>query len=60
MARPRTAEPVIETFVPSERASVGFVPMDHMIGRAETVIMTLHRCKLEDDAPCKKRVWRGL
>ncbi|KCZ89502.1 signal peptidase I [Hyphomonas johnsonii MHS-2] len=46
--------------VEAERASVGFVPMDHLIGRGETVIMTLHRCKLEDNAACKKRVWRGL
>jgi len=46
--------------VESDRASVGFVPLDHLIGRAETVIMTMHRCKLEDDQPCKKRVWRGL
>jgi signal peptidase I len=43
-----------------EDASVGFVPMDHLIGRADTVLLTFHRCKLQDDAPCKKRVWRGL
>lgn len=46
--------------VPAERASVGFVPMDHLIGRAETVLMSFHRCKLENDMPCKKRVWKGL
>ncbi|MBU1288782.1 MAG: signal peptidase I [Alphaproteobacteria bacterium] len=46
--------------VQSSQASVGFVPMDHLVGRAETVIMSLYRCKFEDDEPCKKRVWRGL
>jgi signal peptidase I len=44
----------------AEDASIGFVPMDHLIGRAETVLLTFHRCGLQDDAPCKKRVWRGL
>jgi signal peptidase I len=41
-------------------ASIGFVPMDHLIGRADTVLLTFHRCKLQDDEPCKKRVWQGL
>ncbi len=41
-------------------ASVGFVPVDHLIGRADTVLLTFHRCKLQDDEPCKKRVWKGL
>ncbi len=43
-----------------EDASVGFVPMDHLIGRAETVIFSLYKCKLENGAPCKKRVWKDL
>ena len=41
-------------------ASVGFVPLDHLMGRADTVLMTFHHCKLMDDAPCHKRVWKGL
>ncbi|HAO35990.1 MAG TPA: signal peptidase I, partial [Hyphomonas sp.] len=41
-------------------ASIGFVPMDHMIGRAETVLVTFHKCKLQDEEPCRKRVWKGL
>ena len=46
--------------VPGDKASVGFVPMDNLIGRADTVLLSFHRCKLEDDLPCKKRVWKGL
>jgi signal peptidase I len=41
-------------------ASVGFVPLDHLIGRADTVLLTFHRCKLQDEAPCRKRVWQPL
>lgn len=41
-------------------ASVGFVPLDHLIGRADTVLLTFHRCKLQDDASCRKRVWQPL
>ena len=41
-------------------ASVGFVPLDHLIGRADTILLTFHRCKLQDDAPCRKRVWHPL
>jgi signal peptidase I len=41
-------------------ASVGFVPLDHLIGRADTVLLTFHRCKLQDDVPCRKRVWQPL
>jgi signal peptidase I len=44
----------------AEDASVGFVPLDHLIGRADTVLLTFHRCALQDGAPCRKRVWRGL
>lgn len=46
--------------VPVDDASIGFVPLDHLIGRADTVLMTFHRCKLEDGEACRKRVWRGL
>lgn len=42
-------------------ASVGFVPMDHLIGRAETVIFTFHRCRRQEGLDCPpKRLWRGL
>jgi signal peptidase I len=44
---------------PSE-ASVGFVPMDHLMGRADTVLMSFYRCKLMDGEKCPKRVWKGL
>lgn len=45
---------------PAEDASIGFVPLDHLIGRADTVLMTFHRCKLADGEACAKRVWRAL
>lgn len=41
-------------------ASVGFVPIDHLIGRADTVLLTFHRCQLQDEASCRKRVWHPL
>ena len=44
----------------ADDASIGFVPTDHLIGRADTVLLTFHRCKLQDGAECKKRVWRPL
>lgn len=43
-----------------ENASIGFVPLDHLIGRAETVLLSFHQCKLQDGEKCKKRVWKGL
>lgn len=46
--------------VAADDASIGFVPIDNLIGRADTVLMTFHRCKLQDDESCRKRVWRGL
>ncbi len=46
--------------VSADMASVGFVPLDHLIGRADTVLLSLHQCKLENNEPCKKRIWRGL
>ena len=49
-----------ELAVDPKEASVGFVPMDHLMGRADTILVTFHRCKLLDDAPCPKRVWKGL
>ena len=42
-------------------ASIGFVPMDHLIGRAETVIFTFHRCREQEGLDCPpKRLWRDL
>lgn len=42
-------------------ASVGFVPLENVIGRADTVIFTTKRCrKIEGIACPPKRVWRGL
>lgn len=46
--------------VAKDKASIGFVPLDHLMGRADTVLLTFHRCKLLDDEPCKKRVWQDL
>ena len=41
--------------------SIGFVPMDHLIGRAETVILSFYRCQKIADAECLDgRVWKGL
>ncbi|MDZ4762353.1 MAG: signal peptidase I [Alphaproteobacteria bacterium] len=41
--------------------AVGFVPLDHLIGRAETVLFTLHGCRRADGAECAApRLWRGL
>lgn len=42
-------------------ASIGFVPVDHLIGRAETVILSTHRCREEAGLDCiEGRVWKGL
>ncbi|MEL6473480.1 MAG: signal peptidase I [Pseudomonadota bacterium] len=47
--------------VPAQEASVGFVPMDHLIGRAETVIFSFYRCRASDEADCPgPRLWKGL
>lgn len=43
-----------------DRTSVGFVPVNNLVGRADTVLMSFYRCKLENDEPCKRRVWKGL
>ncbi|MEL6663940.1 MAG: signal peptidase I [Pseudomonadota bacterium] len=43
------------------RASIGFVPLDHLIGRAETVIFSTYRCRdRADDACLEGRLWKGL
>lgn len=44
-----------------ESATVGFVPLSNLIGRADTVLFTTYRCSKNDAQPCmKKRLWRGL
>jgi len=41
--------------------AIGFVPMDYLIGRAETVLFTLHGCKQAEGAQCPEgRLWKGL
>lgn len=44
-----------------ENASVGFVPFQNLIGRADTVLFTFYRCSRAQADPCmKERLWRGL
>jgi signal peptidase I len=44
-----------------ERASVGFVPAEKLIGRADTVLLSTYSCSSANAEPCmKKRLWRGL
>ena len=44
-----------------ETAAVGFVPLQNVIGRADTVIFTTKRCAEQAGTTCPpKRVWRGL
>ena len=44
-----------------ELASVGFVPFQNLIGRADTVLFSFYRCGRAQADPCmKSRVWRGL
>lgn len=39
----------------------GLVPLENVVGRAETVLFTLERCRREDGLYCPRgRVWRGL
>lgn len=41
--------------------AIGFVPFDHLIGRAETVLFTLHSCRKAQGAECPEgRLWKGL
>jgi len=41
--------------------AVGMVPLDFLIGRAETVLFTLHGCKQAPGAECPEgRMWKGL
>ncbi|MEZ5938308.1 MAG: signal peptidase I [Hyphomonadaceae bacterium] len=46
---------------PDSEMSIGYVPVDHLIGRAETVLFTLHRCKQEPGTEClKSHIWKPL
>ena len=41
--------------------AIGFVPVDDLLGRAETVIWTLHSCRREAGLDCPPpRLWRGF
>jgi signal peptidase I len=52
--RPNLNQPVIDD-------AIGFVPFDHLIGRAETVLFTLHGCKRAQGMDCPPgRLWKGL
>lgn len=45
----------------TQQASVGFVPYQNLIGRADTVLFSFYRCGRAQAEPCMKpRVWRGL
>ena len=47
--------------VSPETASVGFVPAENLIGRADTVLFSTYSCSSAQAEPCmKKRLWRGL
>jgi len=47
--------------IPAEKASIGFVPMDHLIGRADTVILSFYRCREVEGTECLSgRLWKGL
>lgn len=41
--------------------AIGFVPMDYLIGRADTVLFTLHSCVQMQGTQCPEgRLWKGL
>ena len=43
------------------RASLGEIPVEAVVGRAETVLFTFARCRREEGVYCPTgRVWRGL
>ena len=45
----------------AEQASIGFVPYQNLIGRADTVLFSFYRCSRARAEPCMKdRLWRGL
>jgi signal peptidase I len=45
----------------SSDPAIGFVPFDHLIGRGETVLFTLHRCRSGPGVDCPEpRLWRSF
>jgi signal peptidase I len=41
--------------------AIGFVPLDDLMGRAETVLWTLHSCKHDAGLDCPApRLWRSF
>ncbi len=47
--------------VSATKASIGFVPFDNLIGRADTVLFSTYSCGRASAEPCMKpRLWRGL
>jgi signal peptidase I len=45
------------------RSDLGAVPTEYIVGRAVTVLFTLHRCRAEPSLSCPRvwdRMWRGL
>lgn len=47
--------------ISEKRASIGFVPFNNLIGRADTVLFSTYSCRRAGAEPCmKSRVWRGL
>ena len=45
---------------PGEEASIGFVPYDNLIGRADTVLFTLNFCSRYISGCPEGRVWKSL
>ncbi|MEM8617765.1 MAG: signal peptidase I [Pseudomonadota bacterium] len=47
--------------IAAKDASIGFVPFNNLIGRADTVLFSFYRCGRAQAEPCmKERLWRGL
>ena len=45
----------------SQAGGPGYIDLTEVVGRAETVMFTLNRCRREDGLYCPTgRVWRGL
>ena len=43
-----------------QEASIGFVPFDNLIGRADTVLFTLNFCSRYESGCPEGRVWKSL
>jgi signal peptidase I len=58
---PEAWSPRASVSMDTSQDAVGFVPIDHLIGRAETVLFTLHGCRKAEGAECAApRLWKGL